>query len=75
MADKEAEKPWPLVVLVTNETPPREHSDEYPVAAFNALVEQLRLTALRYAQEAGRVGEVQRLELYCYNTKKQTGEE
>ena len=63
------EKQWPLLVTVTNETPERESSDEYPVAAFNALIEQMRLVALKHLREAGRVAEVQTLKLYCYNTK------
>jgi hypothetical protein len=61
--------PWPLLVVVTDETPVREHSDEYPVAAFNSLMEHLRLTALKHLKGAGRTGDVRMLKLYCYNTK------
>lgn len=62
------DKPWPLLSVATNGTPERECSDEYAEGAFRALVEAACLTALKHLREAGRVGDVKRLKLYCYNT-------
>ena len=65
----ENEKGWPLLVAVTNETPEREYLKERPMAVFNALMAQLHELAVKHLQQAERLGEVRRLELYCFNTK------
>lgn len=62
-------KPWPLLVVSTNETPSRKRADNHAEAAFRALVENACLAALRRLREAGRVGDVKMLKLYCYNSK------
>jgi hypothetical protein len=64
------ETPWPLLVVVTNETPEgRYTADEDIEAVFRALVVQAGNIALKELRETRRVGEVRMLKLQCHNEK------